>query len=1102
MVLPRGDQMRSVISLLLAGTVLAASTAARAAEELKFGKAPAWVVPQVIPAVSDKAKDRPIALLLHDQQVLLEPGKIDTYAELAFKIQTSEGLAAGNLSIAWNPAFDTATVNRLEIRRGDQVIDVLKSGQTFTTMRRESKLELATLDGMLTANIQPEGLQEGDVIVLATTIEHADPVLKGHVETMFAPWGSAQIGLAHARLAWPSTLDVKIKQAGDLPAGQQSARDGKKVVDFSMRNAEPVISPKGAPLRFKIGRIGEATDFRSWADAAKLLAPLFRDAAVIPASGPLRDEVEKIRKTSADPKVRAEQALQLVEQRIRYVALAMGEGGLVPATAETTWSRRFGDCKAKTALLLGILHEFGIAAEPVTVNAFAGDAVVEWLPMITAFNHVLVRAHISGKDYWLDGTRSGDTSLDSIEVPDFGWGLPLVDNAQLVHLVPRPRELPDHERHLDVDASDGVYAPAAISLTEIYRGDSAVDLNTRYAALSTAQRDELLQRNANDYFDGFQVGSSSLQFDKVKREYAILIKGTAKLNWNNSWFDVPTSSIAFTPDFQRPAGPLHDVPIEVSHPRFARDIVSFKLPPGFAAQQKVDPAVHETLAGVEYARTETVSGDTLTVESSERSLVPEVSYKEAVAAAARLKALAQNNVYLSNNVSYRVSEKDLAALKDATPGSAQEFVDRGNLFLDRGKYDEAIADFTAALKLEPENKWALADRGVAYAWKQQFNEAEKDLTAAAARDPDNVVITRGQGLLAEFRSDCAKALELYARSLAKDPKSNFTIGHRATCEARLSQYDSALADSAQALKTDPSWMDLRMLRANIFMQQGKHDLVAAEAEALTRENPKSDYAWVGAARTYAALGKRELAMQALDRAIAVQPQAYIYVNRSQIRPRSDVSARMADLEAALKLEPDSEDALTEKARLLGDRGDYKAALAILDRLKPDPNNRYGEMQRGIALYRAGRTTEAQKIFADLRSQAKMAAELNNLCWSKATAGVALESALQDCRDALKLSPDVGGFIDSLGMALLKLGRLDEALDAYNRAIAKDSGAASLMGRAFVYLRKGDRPHAEADAAAARKLEANIDDRFAEYGLNFDQGSTKTVAAKGTAADKH
>ena len=54
--------------------------------------------------------------------------------------------------------------------------------------------------------------------LLETTTDHADPVLKGHVETVFAPWGSAQIGLAHARVAWPSNLDVKVQKTGDLPA--------------------------------------------------------------------------------------------------------------------------------------------------------------------------------------------------------------------------------------------------------------------------------------------------------------------------------------------------------------------------------------------------------------------------------------------------------------------------------------------------------------------------------------------------------------------------------------------------------------------------------------------------------------------------------------------------------------------------------------------------------------------------------------------------------------------------------------------------------------------------------------------------------------------
>jgi tetratricopeptide (TPR) repeat protein len=81
------------------------------------------------------------------------------------------------------------------------------------------------------------------------------------------------------------------------------------------------------------------------------------------------------------------------------------------------------------------------------------------------------------------------------------------------------------------------------------------------------------------------------------------------------------------------------------------------------------------------------------------------------------------------------------------------------------------------------------------------------------------------------------------------------------------------------------------------------------------------------------------------------------------------------------------------------------------------------------------------------------------------------------------------------MALLKLGKLDEALDAYNKAVAKNTGADSLMGRAFVYLRKGDRVHAQSDATAARKLWADVDDQFADYGLKFDVKAAATTVAK-------
>jgi tetratricopeptide (TPR) repeat protein len=1078
-----------VFHLLLAGTALTASTAADAADQLKFENTPPWVVLQTIPQASAKNQDRPVALLLHDQQTLLEPGKISTFAELAFKIQKPEGLAAGNLSVGWNPATDTVTVNKLEIHRGEQVIDVLKSGQTFTTMRRESNLEMAMLDGMLTANIQPEGLQEGDIVVLATTTEHVDPVLKGHVEATFAPWGEAQIGLGHARLAWPSNLDLKLQKTGELPSPQQTASDGRKVYELTVRDVEPVIDPKSAPVRFKIGRMGEATDFRSWADAARLLLPLFRDAAVIPPSGVLREEVEKIRSATNDPKLRAEQALQLVQERVRYVALLMGQGSLVPAAAETTWARRFGDCKAKTALLLGILHELGIDAEPIAVNPIIGDAIAERLPMIALFNHVLVRARIGGKTYYLDGTRSGDGQLDDIEVPNFGWGLPLIADAKLVSIVPPPRQVPNQERHVDVDASAGVYAPATIAVSETYRGDSAVELNTLYSALSTAQKDELLRKEANQFFDGFQVGSSSLQFDKAKRQYTILIKGTAKLNWNNGWFYVPTSSIAFTPDFSRPAGRFHDAPIEVNHPRFAKDVATFKLPAGFAAQQKLDAPVHETLAGVEYARTETLKGEILTVESSERSVAPEVTYKEALAAAPRLKALDQDDTYLRLVANYRPTEKDVAALSEVQAGSASELVDRGNAFMNARKFDQAIADFTKALAIDPKNVTALADRALAHVWKHEIAPAEADLTAAQAIDPDNAVLLRARGLIAEQKDDCRAAIDSYSKSLQIEPSNSFALGHRAICERAVSKDDEALADSERALKTDPSWIDLRVLRANILFLHGNRDAVASEAALLTQENPGSDYAYVAAGKIYSRIGKLSDSLKQFDKALAIKPQAYIYLNRAQSRAPSDRSGRLADIEAALRLEPNDPDTLAEKAEQLASDGDFKGASQLYERVaKAYPDELYPQSHRAAVLFKAGNAAEARKIFTELHAKAKSANDFNTLCWAKATSGILLQEALNDCREALKRAPNTGGYLDSLALVELRMGKIDEAIADYGRAIANKAGSASYMGRALAYSRKGDRARANADLAQALKLDPNEQARFEGFGLRLQESS--------------
>jgi tetratricopeptide (TPR) repeat protein len=1070
--------------IFLTGAALCARPAL-AADVLKFSPAPAWVVPQTIPDTATKAANAPAAILLSDQQIQLLPGKITSFAEVAVKLQTPEGLSAGNIAFPWNPAFDAVTVNKLHIIRGGKVIDVLAAGQTFTVARRETNLDAATLDGTLTAALQPEDLQAGDIVDFAVTIEHSDPTLKNHVESGFATWNSVPVELAHSRIVWPASMKLVTSLPQATSAGRQFTENGHDVFEITARALEPIVPPKSAPLRFRIGRLGEVSDFQSWADLADLFRPLFEAAAVVPSSGPLRDEVENIRREAHTPQERARLALQLVENRVRYVDLAMGTGGLVPASAAMTWARRFGDCKAKTALLLALLHELGIDAEPVLAHHRMGDALSGLVPMVGNFDHVLVRAHLGAKDYWLDGTRTGDTDLDSIRVPDLGWVLPLTAKASLVHLVPPPLTKPSLERRIDIDASAGLYAPVNVSVEEIYRDDTAVALNTLYSALSSDQRDEALRSEAKGFLDSFSVNSSSVQYDKDKRELNLTIKGSAKLNWKDGWSFVPTSTVGFNPDFDRAPGSLHDVPVAISYPDFSKDIATIRLPAGVAGNQKLSPAVHEKLAGSEYDRSETVTGDVLTVESSARSLMSEVPYKEAVAAAPRIKALYNDDVYLRIPDGYRLTAADQPGLAGEVLSSAGEYINRGNTYLNNSKFDEAIADFTAALKLDPNNNTALTDRGLGFVWKREFDQAEKDLSAALSRDPDHTVALRAEGLMAELKGDCIKAVDLYSRSLAKEPDNSFALGHRANCETALSKFNAALADSEQALRVDPTWLDLRLMRANIFVLQNNRAAATREAELAVSEAPHSQSALVIAGKVYGRLGMNKEAMAEFDRALAIKPSADIFLTRAQFRPAFEKVERMADIDEALKLSPNDSDTLLAKGYYLTEAGQFAEALRYYDRAVKSDHSVDTGANRAVALYKLGRTAEAEKVFSGLRTQAKTAVELNDLCWIKATAGILLDSALEECRDALQMRPDTGPFLDSLGMVLLKLGKTDEALDAYNKAIAKNVGADSLMGRAFVYLHKGERASAETDAAAARKVSPNIDEVFANYGLRWD-----------------
>ena len=122
-------------------------------------------------------------------------------------------------------------------------------------------------------------------------------------------------------------------------------------------------------------------------------------------------------KTQVTPQIRAlaqtiteglvsprDQAMALndwVRKNIRYVAVYIGPGGVVPHPVETILANRYGDCKDHAALMEALLAAVGIDSTPALLNAHNAYTLPK-VPTLGVFNHVMT--YIPSLDLFLDST--------------------------------------------------------------------------------------------------------------------------------------------------------------------------------------------------------------------------------------------------------------------------------------------------------------------------------------------------------------------------------------------------------------------------------------------------------------------------------------------------------------------------------------------------------------------------------------------------------------------------------------------------------------------------------------------------------------------------
>jgi transglutaminase-like putative cysteine protease len=208
-------------------------------------------------------------------------------------------------------------------------------------------------------------------------------------------YGFAEITLSHdpAIKIYSDSRNVPGGRIADGPDGRiryrytfsQLHRLAKELSQVGLSDFAPMVAFSSFQTPFVMGDVLE-----------DLYAPKL---VVTPKVQQMADEIT----TGITDKMAQARALyNWVNKNIRYIALFLGDGGLVAHDAESILNNRYGDCKDHNVLLIALLAAKGIHAISASIN-LGGNYEAPTLGTVSPFNHEIT--YIPDWDLYLDSTQ-------------------------------------------------------------------------------------------------------------------------------------------------------------------------------------------------------------------------------------------------------------------------------------------------------------------------------------------------------------------------------------------------------------------------------------------------------------------------------------------------------------------------------------------------------------------------------------------------------------------------------------------------------------------------------------------------------------------------
>jgi tetratricopeptide (TPR) repeat protein len=204
--------------------------------------------------------------------------------------------------------------------------------------------------------------------------------------------------------------------------------------------------------------------------------------------------------------------------------------------------------------------------------------------------------------------------------------------------------------------------------------------------------------------------------------------------------------------------------------------------------------------------------------------------------------------YFGRAEKYRVSQDYDRAIADYTeairlnPQYARAYNSRAYVYLAKRNLVQALADCDSALAIDPQNANIYDSRGDVHAARRHYDAAIADYTQAITLNPQFAIAYVNRGIVYYAWKNYDRAMDDYAEALRFNPRYARAYNNRAYIHLAKGDFDNALSDCNMALEIEYRNANIYDSRGDVYFAKGDYDRAIADYEMALQIDPNVPYA--------------------------------------------------------------------------------------------------------------------------------------------------------------------------------------------------------------------------------------------------------------------